>query len=194
MWGKIEALCELHMQAAWILFTHNVSHYKLLVQCSFPWHMANWIAHSTTAQCEKHLQCVTYIVRSCFLMLYTTQMATHRTVIRTAVGAIATRNIIGWCFWFLWSGITERERERVMKICIGCHITLHKCLTLHKFSPLQFNPLSSSPYPVLQLQLKLPMVLVQLCSQPPFAVWHSLMSVEQQNIKISLCTNSCCFS
>ena len=68
----------------------------------------------------------------------------------------------------------------------------HACTTfiLNKLSPLQFNPFTSSWYPVSQLQMKLPMVLVQLCSQPPFAMLHSLISVEQQIIDLvsqSLC-------
>ena len=50
---------------------------------------------------------------------------------------------------------------------------------IHKLSPPQLNPFSSSLYPVPQLQMKFPIVLVQLCSQPPFPVLHSLMSVEQ---------------
>ena len=39
--------------------------------------------------------------------------------------------------------------------------------------------------------MKLPMVLVQLCSQRPFAVLHSLMSMEQRGIDLagqSLCS------
>ena len=50
------------------------------------------------------------------------------------------------------------------------------------YVPLQFSPFPSSWYPVSQLQMKLPIVLVQLCSQPPFAMLHSLMSVKQQGI------------
>ena len=42
--------------------------------------------------------------------------------------------------------------------------------------PLQFNPFLSSWKPVLQMQWKLPMVLLHICSQPPLLVSHSLMS------------------
>ena len=42
--------------------------------------------------------------------------------------------------------------------------------------PVQLNPFPSNRYPMLQLQAKLPTVLVQICSQPPFVVLHSLMS------------------
>ena len=38
--------------------------------------------------------------------------------------------------------------------------------------------------------MKLPMVFVQLCSQPPFAVLHSLMSMKQQGIEFFLLEGS----
>ena len=55
--------------------------------------------------------------------------------------------------------------------------------------PLQFKPFLPSRYPTAQLQAKLPMVLLHICSHPPFAVSHSLMSMEQENMPlyIALC-------
>ena len=58
-----------------------------------------------------------------------------------------------------------------------------------KLSPLQFNPFSSSWYPVSQLQMKLPMVSVQLCSQPPFPASHSSMSMMNNKVFWNQC---CC--
>ena len=60
----------------------------------------------------------------------------------------------------------------------------HCSLSTHKLLPLQFN--SFSWYPVSQLQMKLSMVLVQLCSQPPFPVLHSLL-VLRNNKALILC-------
>ena len=51
-------------------------------------------------------------------------------------------------------------------------------------SPLQFKPFWSNRCPSWQLQVELPMVSVQSCSHPPFAVSHSLMSVMQQVIVV----------
>ena len=65
---------------------------------------------------------------------------------------------------------------------IAQHLCTAKHYEMSKLLPMQFNPFSSSWYPVSQLQMKLPMVLVQLWSQPPFAVLHSLMSMKQQGI------------
>ena len=50
--------------------------------------------------------------------------------------------------------------------------------------PMQFNPSTSSRYPTSQLQKKLPMVLLHLCSHPPFAVSHSSMSRVQENTSL----------
>ena len=64
-------------------------------------------------------------------------------------------------------------------------LTTKQALTNLRFcSPVQFNPSPSSRYPPSQLQKKLPMVLVHLCSHPPFAVSHSSMSMEQENTQL----------
>ena len=47
--------------------------------------------------------------------------------------------------------------------------------------PEQLNPFSSKRYPTVQLQEKLPTALVQICSQPPLVVLHSLMSGRRGN-------------
>ena len=62
-----------------------------------------------------------------------------------------------------------------------CHFVTIGSKFIHV--PLQFNPFSYSWYPVSQLQMKLPIVLIQLCSQPPFAVLHSLMSTDIHSSK-----------
>ena len=80
-----------------------------------------------------------------------------------------------------------------INICMETEMTLYSVSDslysrIKVLSPLQFNPFSSSWYPVSQLQVKLPMVLVQLRSQPPFEVVHSLISIEEQTILRSLVT------
>lgn len=45
--------------------------------------------------------------------------------------------------------------------------------------PLQLRPFPASTYPEPQEQVKLPWLLVQVWSQPPLLVAHSLMSVEK---------------
>ena len=60
-------------------------------------------------------------------------------------------------------------------------------------SPLQFKPFWSNMCPSWQLQVELPMVSVQSCSHPPFAVSHSLMSVMQQVIVVPWLLNGYCY-
>ena len=60
------------------------------------------------------------------------------------------------------------------------------CTTVHKVIstyivclPVQLRPFPASTYPEPQEQVKLPWLLVQVWSQPPLLVAHSLMSVEK---------------
>ena len=72
---------------------------------------------------------------------------------------------------------TGPAREMASHRLYSCSYVIVKNNTTYEHIPLQFNPFPSSWYPVSQLQMKLPMVLLQLCWQPPFAMLHSLMSI-----------------
>ena len=49
-------------------------------------------------------------------------------------------------------------------------------------SPVQFLPSNVKAYPVLQEQIKLPTVLLQLCSHPSISREHSSISVTDMDI------------
>ena len=72
--------------------------------------------------------------------------------------------------------IYKQNSRQFLKICAG-------------LLPLQANPSSSNSYPGSQLQMKLPIVLLQFWSHPPLSVSHSLMSERVFDSDISSVNN-----
>ena len=61
------------------------------------------------------------------------------------------------------------------------------CHIMNEDLPLQFLPSNARVYPVLQEQIKLPTVLLQLCSHPSVSRVHSLISVMSKHVYYTVC-------
>ena len=129
---------------------------------------------------------------SFFLSWHTTKMTpqSRATIIITIMAGTSTMGSIPTT-----GELRASKAENTLLINYRLSCMLHKVShfsDLRLCLPLQFKPFSASRYPTSQLQAKLPMVLLHICSHPPFAVSHSLMSIEQEDIPlyIALCQDT----